>query len=351
MRVVVVGATGNVGSSLVRALSAEAGVDSVLGVARRRPELDVPKVEWASADVARDELAPLFSGADAVVHLAWAIQPSRALTALWRTNVAGSQRVFDAVAGAGVPALVYASSVGAYSPGPKDRAVDESWPTGGIPSSFYARHKAEVERRLDRFEREHAGIRVVRLRPGLTFKRSSASGQRRLFAGPLAPRFLARPGLIPFFPDVPRLRFQAVHTEDVAEAYRLAVMGDPRGAFNVAAEPVLDSARLARILGARLVRVPERAMRRVVDVTWRLHLQPTPPGWVDLALCSPLLDTTRARTELGWSPRRSAEEAILELLAGVREGAGEPTPPLDPKAGGPARVDEVATGVGETERV
>jgi nucleoside-diphosphate-sugar epimerase len=339
-----------VGSSVVRALSADAGLESVLGVARRRPELSVPKVEWAVADVTRDELAPLFAGADAVVHLAWAIQPSRDLTALWRTNVAGSQRVFDAAREAGVPALVYASSVGAYSPGPKDRAVDESWPTGGIPSSFYARHKAEVERRLDRFEREHAGVRVVRLRPGLTFKRTSASGQRRLFAGPLVPGFLARPGLIPFFPDVPRLRFQAVHTDDVAEAYRLAVTGDARGAFNVAAEPVLDSAELARILGARLVRVPERAMRRVVDVTWRLHLQPTPAGWADLALCSPLLDTTRARTELGWAPRRSAEEAIRELLAGVREGAGEPTPPLHPDAGGPARIEELATGIGESER-
>jgi UDP-glucose 4-epimerase len=351
MRVVVVGATGNVGSSLVRALSADAGVDSVLGVARRRPELELPRVEWASADVARDELSPLFSGADAVVHLVCAIQPSRELTELWRTNVAGSQRVFDAVAAARVPALVYASSVGAYSPGPKRRAVDESWPTEGIRSSFYSRHKAEVERRLDRFERENGGIRVVRLRPGLTFKRSSASGQRRLFGGPLVPGFLARPGLIPFFPDVPRLRFQAVHTEDVAEAYRLAVTGDARGAFNVVADPVLDSARLARILGGRLVRVPERAMRRVVDVTWRLHLQPTPPGWVDLALCSPLLDATRARTELGWNPRRTAEDAIRELLAGVREGAGEPTPPLDPKAGGPARVEELATRVGESERV
>jgi UDP-glucose 4-epimerase len=330
MRVVVVGATGNVGSSLVRALSADELITSVLGVARRVPRLELPKVEWAAADAAVDELAPLFSGAESVVHLAWLIQPSRDLTTLWRTNVAGSQRVFDAVAEAGVPALVYASSVGAYSAGPKDRAVDESWPTGGIPSSFYARHKAEVERRLDRFEAEHGGVRVVRLRPGLTFKRSSASEQRRLFAGRLFPGFLARPGLIPVFPDVPRLRFQAVHTDDVAEAYRLAVTGEARGPFNVASEPVLDPPRLARLLEARLVPVPEGAMRRAVDVAWRLHLQPSPPGWVDLALESPLLDTARVRSELGWSPRWTSEDAIRELLAGMRSGAGEPTPALRP---------------------
>ena len=75
-----------------------------------------------------------------------------------------------------MPALLYASSVGAYSPGPKDRRVDESWPTGGTPTSYYARHKAEVERRLDRFEQEAPDVRVVRMRPGLVFKKEAARG-------------------------------------------------------------------------------------------------------------------------------------------------------------------------------
>ena len=139
---------------------------------------------------------------------------------------------------AGVPALVHASSVGTYSPGPKDRLVDESWPTDGIPSSFYSRHKAEVERLLDRFEQEHPSVRSVRLRPALIFKRESAEEQRRLFAGPFVPSSLVRRGLIPLVPDVPRLRFQAVHSYDVGDAYRLAATGDARGAFNVAVELV-----------------------------------------------------------------------------------------------------------------
>jgi UDP-glucose 4-epimerase len=189
VRVVVLGASGNVGTSLLALLAADAGVDSILGVARRLPELDLPKTEWATADIAADDLVPLLRGADAVVHLAWTIQPSRDLSHLWRINVEGSTRVFRAAGEAGVPALVYASSVGAYSRGPKDRVVDESWPTNGIPTSFYGRHKAEVERRLDRFERERPETRVVRLRPGLIFKREAAEGIRRLFVGP----FLVNP--------------------------------------------------------------------------------------------------------------------------------------------------------------
>jgi nucleoside-diphosphate-sugar epimerase len=329
MRVVVTGASGNVGTSLLRALAGDGEVEEIVGLARRRPVHEYPKTEWRTAHVERDDLVPLFRGADCVVHLAWAIQPSRDLPALRRTNVDGSERVFKAVAEAGVSSLVYASSVGAYSPGPKDRKVDESWPTDGTPSSFYARHKAEVETILDRFQVERPETRVVRLRPGLIFKRSSAEEQRRYFLGPLFPRPLARRGALAVGPDIDGLRVQAVHTHDVAEAYRLAVVGDARGAFNVAADPVLDARTVARALGARVVPVPATVARGAMAASWRLRLQPTPPGWLDMGLAVPMMDTTRAREELGWEPRRSSIEAIREVLSGIADAEGEPTPPLE----------------------
>jgi nucleoside-diphosphate-sugar epimerase len=228
-----------------------------------------------------------------------------------------------------VKSLVYASSVGAYSPGPKSRRVDETWPTTGTPTSFYARHKAEVERLLDRFEQERPETRVVRLRPGLIFKRGSAEEQRRYFLGPLFPRLLARPGSIPIVPDIPRLRFQAVHSDDVAEAYRLAVLGDARGAFNVAAEPVLDAPTLAEALGARVVRMPAAVVRAGMAATWRARLQPTPEGWLDMGLSVPLMDTRRAREELGWEARHTSVDAIRAVLEGMANADGEPTPPLE----------------------
>jgi UDP-glucose 4-epimerase len=329
-RIVVVGATGNVGTSLVAALRADDSVDEVVGVARRRPRSDGAKTTWVAADIERDDLVPVFRGADCVVHLAWRIQPSHEIRSLRRTNVTGSECVFQAVAEAEVPALVYASSVGAYSPGPKDRAVDESWPTGGTPTSFYARHKAEVEQRLDRFELEHRDVRVVRLRPGLTFKRESAEEQRRYFLGPLFPRVLARESAIPVVPDMPGLRFQAAHSDDVAEAYRLAIAGDARGAFNIAADPVLDAAALARALGARPVKVAPGLFRAGMALSWKLRLQPTPPGWLDMGLSVPVMDVRRAHEELGWRPARTSVDAIRELLAGLRAEAGDPTPPLEP---------------------
>ncbi len=350
MRVVVVGASGNVGTSVLRSLSMELRVEAVLGVARRLPNLNVEKVEWASADVVTDDLAPLLRGADAVVCLAWIIQPSRDLTKQWMTNVEGTMRVAYATKESGVPAFLYASSIGAYSPGPKDRAVDESWPTNGILTSYYGRHKAEVERRLDRFETEAPDVRVVRMRPGLVFKREAAQGIRRLFAGPFFPGLLANPSLINFIPDIENLRSQVVHSYDVGEAFRLAILDEnARGAFNLATEPVLDAKEIGRILDARPVPFSAQLARAGAGLSWALRLQPVPPGWLDLSLNVPIMDTTRARTELGWVPGRSADEAVLDVLEGLRTGSGLDTPPLSPKTSGPFRVREILTGVGGRE--
>jgi len=347
MRIVVTGATGNVGTSVVRALGRDPTVTEVVGLARRMPEISMPKTTWVKADVVHSDLGPVFNGANAVIHLAWLIQPSRDEATLRATNVEGSLRVFHAAGSAGVETVVHASSVGVYSPGPKDRRVDESWPTDGIHTSAYSRHKVEVERAIDRFEREFESVRWVRLRPGLIFKRDAAAEIRRLFAGPFLPNALVRPALIPAIPDTDRLAFQAIHSHDVGEAYRLAVATpEARGAYNIAAEPVLDAKAIAALFDARTARVPRRVLRGVAHLTWQLRLQPTDPSWLDLALETPLLDTTRARDELGFVAQRGADESLGELIAGIREGADLDTPPLAKSTSGPLRVRELLSGIG-----
>jgi ferritin-like metal-binding protein YciE len=91
--------------------------------------------------------------------------------------------------------------------------------------------------------------------------------------------------------------------------------------------------------------VPARVVRRLADLSWRMRLQPTPPGWLDMALNVPLMSSERARAELGWEPRHSGVEALEELLEGMREGHGARTPPLEADSAG-ARLDDFKTGVG-----
>ncbi|MEV0719580.1 epimerase, partial [Asanoa sp. NPDC050611] len=208
----------------------------------------------------------------------------------------------------------------------------------GVRWSTYARDKAHVELLLDEVERTYPTLRVVRMRPALTFQRAAASEIARLFIGPLAPLGLLGFRRFPVVPGGPRLRVQGVHADDVADAYVRAALADVRGAFNLAAEPVLDGPALARRYHGRVVPVPVPLLRAAAGATWRARLHPLEPGWIDLATGVPLLSSARAAAELGWQPRVDALSAIDELFAGMAERAGAPTAALRPERAAPARV-------------
>jgi UDP-glucose 4-epimerase len=344
MKIVVTGATGNVGSRLLDELAGDPDVTEVTGLARRLPDRAWPKTRFVEIDLAKEDPAPHIRGADVVVHLAWLFQPTRDGTVTWEANVGGSERVFGAVVDAGVPALVHASSIGAYSPSP-GVVVDESWQTDSLPTASYGREKAYVERLLDTLEARSEGLRVVRLRPGFIFQRSAASQQRRLFAGPFLPNLLVRPGRLPIVPYPAGLRLQVLHSKDAARAYHHAVKKDVRGAFNIAAEPVLDGPAVAGVLGGRPMALPAPVTRMALSAAWRTRLVPAEPALLDLALGLPIMSIERARSELGWSPTVSAEDALREALFGMADGSGGPTGPLAPDSFA-GRAEEVVSGVG-----
>jgi nucleoside-diphosphate-sugar epimerase len=345
-RIVVVGATGNIGTSVISALTRDHDVDTIISLSQREPPVSSPKIRWERTDVRDDNLVDRFAAADVVIHLAWLFQPTHDPIATWRTNVTGSLRVFEAVAAAGVPTLVYASSIAAYSPGPVQQPIDEHWPTHGWPASAYSREKAYVERCLDGFEQQHPDIRVVRMRTAFCFKPQSASQQRRLFLGPLLVNRIVRPDLLPALPIPTGMRFQAVHSDDVGEAYRLAALSSRAGPFNIAADPVIDPNVLAEFFGRPTVGIPSRSVRAALAAAWKLHLVPASPGLFDTFLRLPIMDCSRARSELGWSPQHSSVDAVEDFLYGLREGSGARTPPLRSRVPG-GRLQELRTGVGQ----
>jgi nucleoside-diphosphate-sugar epimerase len=354
VKIVVTGATGNVGTAVLRALAASGSVDHVTGVARRVTD-DVreafPWVEWHAGHVGVDDLEPALQRADALIHLAWQFHPTRRPVETWQANVLGSIRTMEAAARAGVRTIVHASSVGAYSPGPRtsgqpDDAVDEGWPTHALPTAAYGRQKSYVERVLDAFECARPNIRVVRIRSAFVFQRSASPEQRRIFLGPFVPGRLVASGRLGVVPLPRGLRFQTVHAQDLASAYVAAVEGDVSGPFNIAAPPVVGKQELAEVLGARAVDVPVGAAERVMGAAFKLRLAPAEPGLLPLFMSLPLMDTTRARERLGWEPRHGALHTLRELLAGLRSPDGGPTPPLRAHAGGPLRIGELASGVG-----
>ncbi|RIQ12387.1 NAD-dependent epimerase/dehydratase family protein [Jiangella rhizosphaerae] len=329
MRVAVTGATGNLGTGIVPALVAEPEVTGIVAIARRRPPGLPARTTFATADIAYSDLAPTLAGCDVLVHLAWAFQPTHDPLRTWEVNVRGGIATFEAAVRAGVRTLVHVSSVGAYSAGP-GRHVDEDWPTHARPTAAYGREKSYLERYLDAFELRHPDLRVVRLRPCFVFQRPAAGEQARIFAGPLLPRTLVRPGRLPVI-TVPRsLRFQAVHADDLADVVRRVVTGDARGAFNVATDDVIDAGGLGEVLRTRVVTVPDTAAVLATAGAWRLRLIPSDDQLLRLLLGLPTLDSGRARRELGWRPVRTGHQALREALTGMADTAGAPTAPLHP---------------------
>lgn len=360
LRLVVTGASGNVGTALLRRLHADG--HEVVGLVRRIPSSVPPydRVAWRSVDLSRARAADLVDhlrGADAVIHLAWGFQPTRDPDYHHRLSIDGTAAVVEACRLADVPHLVHQSSVGAYAPtsdgGPgvsQHERVREGDRLGGVPTSVYNHDKTAAEELLDRHERDHpAAPTIARMRPGFIVHGEAASGLLRYSTPAITPARWIR--ALPVLPLDRRLSVPMLHADDIATALALAATSRAEGAFNLAAEPPVTREVLARELGARPVHVPYRVLRILAHLSWRLHLQPLSLGWVDLAFAAPLMDTTRARTELGWEPRVAADEALHEMVEAMRYGRSGHSPPLRRRTvrdalaamrrGGPVDVREV----------
>ena len=342
MKVAVTGASGNLGTALLRRLTARGvGPAEIRGLARRQPPDVAPYagVRWHLADLGEaqcENMLPAFlDGVDAVVHLAWALQPGRQPDDLHRVNVEGTRRVVRAAAAAGVGHFVHMSSIGAYAPGEVGQRVAEDWPTTGIPSAQYSRDKSEAERAVHEVAARHPDMTLTVVRPTLVLQPDAGSEIARYFLGPLlfgAARML--PGavarLLPL--PLPRLAVSFVHADDVADA--VARMLDRRapGPFNLASEPLLDADALARVLGTRRVPVPAAALRTALHAAFSAHVVPTEPGWVDILTRVPALNTTRARKLLDWAPVHRGDEVLTDFVAALGRGDGAPGPLLRPAA-------------------
>ncbi|WP_107657030.1 NAD-dependent epimerase/dehydratase family protein [Nocardia suismassiliense] len=334
MKVVVTGASGNIGTALLRAAQAEKW--DVVGIARRPPlpeRAPYAGVRWIHCDIGDSAAIPTltnaFTEADAVVHLAWAINPRTEEPPMERTNRIGTANVLRAVAASGVAHLTCVSSVAAYTPAARWRRVDEQWPLTGIETSAYSRSKVTLEEQLDVFARAQPSTRIARVRPCAVAQGAAAAEVADWVLGPWLPRSLAghRRLPVPLWRD---LRLQFVHAEDVAAAIRLILLEQATGAYNLAAEPVVAAPALAAMLGGFRLPVPRRVLTAAAWAGWRLGLAPLHPGWLELADRASLVDTGKARRELGWSPKYDATAVVHELVTGLRTHRRGDSPVLAP---------------------
>ncbi|MCA2319565.1 NAD-dependent epimerase/dehydratase family protein [Mycobacterium intracellulare] len=332
-RIVITGASGNVGTALLRRLTADDSDYEIVGISRRRPPSDdvYRSAHWHELDLADPgaelELLKVFRGAACVVHLAWGFQPTRNRRYLDAVGVNGSAAVLSAAHNAKVPHLLHMSSVGTYAAGRYGQKVDETFSTAGIPSSAYSRAKSAVEHMLDGYEGHNPdGVGITRMRPGFILQRDAALGLRRYtLPAYVDPRWVR---WLPLLPLDRSLSVSVVHADDVADACVKAIERRALGPFNLAAEPPVGRDDIAKVLRARPIHVPSPLLGLLVAASWRARLQPLDRGWLDMAFSLPLLGTDRARNVLGWSPRWSSEAALADLVDGFLHTWGTQSPVL-----------------------
>jgi UDP-glucose 4-epimerase len=336
-RIVITGASGNVGTALLRRLIAAGGDYDLHGIARRPPPPSgvYRGAQWHQLDLADPHavtpLQRIFKAAACVVHLAWGFQPTRNTSYLDAVGVGGTSSVLTAAHASGVGQLVHMSSVGVYAAGRYGQHVDESWSTAGIPTSAYSRAKSQAESLLDDYERRNpGGVVITRMRPGFIVQREAAAGIRRYtLPAYVDPRLLR---LLPILPLDRSLTIPMVHADDVADAFARVIERRAGGPFNLSAEPPVRRDDIADALGARAIHIPSAILRPLVQAGWLARLQPIDQGWLDMAFSVPLLDTQRARTVLDWSPQCGALEALTEFVDGFIHHTDAHSPVLESRS-------------------
>jgi len=324
LRVAVTGPTGEIGMSTIEALEANPDVAQIVGMARRPfdpAERGWTKTVYRQGDILdRDAVDALVADVDVVVHLAFVIMGTREESA--KVNLAGTRNVFEATVAGGPGRLVYTSSVAAYGYHPDNPVpITEDVPTRGTPEHYYSEQKAACEEALAEAT-AGSSLEVYVLRPCIV-------------AGPKAPALAdampwnrlpgavrrltqAVPVLKPLMPD-PGTPVQLVHHDDVASAIGLAVTTTtaPPGAYNIAGDGLLTFSDVGRALGARPIKVPHASAVVTSEVLARLPFLPSALEWLHAGRASTVMDTSKAKDQLGWQPKHTAAETLAALASTV----------------------------------
>lgn len=307
MRVLITGSASHLARVLIPNLLNDPAIDEIIGIDWRESEISLPRFTEVTMDVRSPQLARVMTGIDAVVHMAFVVMQQdlgerREDRELMRDiNVRGSQNVFTLAAQRGISRIVHLSSAAVYALPTHMKRVTETHARAALAGFAYGEDKIAVEDWLDGFEAEHPALRLVRLRP-------------HVILGPQAQPFLRSLLRYPFYPLLPDPQplLQCIHEQDVAEAVRLALLGEARGAFNLACSDSASFRAMQRYAHWIAAPVPRFFATTLFRFAWRWFGWGTDPAWLDAIGYSLVLSSKRAQLELGWKPAHDSFKAVLD---------------------------------------
>lgn len=308
MKVAVTGSSGYLASTVLPLLDKDERIEKIIGLDLVPPKnpayKDLKKFEHISCSVLDyNKLVEVFKKVDCVVHMVFNINGMHDKKKLEDVNIKGSRNVIDAVGDAGVGKFVCTSSIAAYGAHPDNPVpLTEKDPLRGKGTFFYAEQKQMLEEYLQDFKKKNASVKTVSLRFCTTTGPLSTNETVTLYTSPV---FIAFPR---FQPPV-----QLLHEDDAAKAFHLAIVKDVSGAFNIGSDWNMSAKEHAKYAGAVIIYLPLWFSRLVANTLWHMRLIKFDPSWISASLYPVVVDTSRARKELCWTPQYNSKQ-ILDSL-------------------------------------
>jgi UDP-glucose 4-epimerase len=304
MRYLITGGSGYIGSRLVELLAQRDDTESVLIADVRPPRIHRPRTEFVKLDVRDREgvrAALERSRADALVHLAFLLDPIHDEALMYDIDVNGTHNVLEAAHAAGTEQVLVTSSAVAYGAFPDNpEPLTEDDPVRGVASYSYARDKTESDRLCQLWAERHPDRTMTIVRPCIVLGPNVNNSLVRIWTK--APAQF----------DIGNLdnRIQFVHEDDVVEAISRLLDGKHGGAFNVAGDGLMTYKECAELIGLPIRKIPVRALRALAKASWRAHLAEAPAGQIEFALYPWIVSSDKLKATLGWGPQHDSRSTF-----------------------------------------
>jgi UDP-glucose 4-epimerase len=314
--VLVTGVSRDLGRRFARAAADHPAVERVIGVDVVPPRGDVGGVSFVRADIRNPVIAKVIAkeDVDTVVHMSVISTPGQAggRHTMKELNVIGTMQLLAACQKSpGVRQLVVKSSTTVYGAGSRDPAMFSEDYEGRLSGAGYSKDVAEIEGYVRGFARRRPDVCVTTLRCANVLGPAIDSPIATYLRMPVLPRVLGFD---------PRLQF--LHDRDLLDAMGHAVTARVPGTFNIAGEGVLTLSQVVRRLGRSSVPMPGFALARAGQVLHGTRIAEFSPELKALLTFGRVVDTSRMRTELGFTPRYSTPETLADFATTLTRTQG-----------------------------
>lgn len=308
LTVAVTGAAGLVGSGLIHELCLDDRIERVLGFDVRPPATRHPKFVFDEVDIRNPALESRFNGVDAVIHLAFIMDPIRDEVLMRDVNLNGSQNVFKCAAKAGVGKIVYTSTAIVYGAHPDNEVpLTEESPLRANLDFSYPAHKLEVEYVVKEIRQEFPDLTFTVFRPAIVFGPNADNTWSHQLEMPVI--F----GIRGYAPP-----FQFVHEEDVRAALLFAIFNDLDGAYNLAPEGWLEREEVLEVVGRPTFEISESRAFSLSDKLWSAGLGEAPPGMLHYVM-HPWVMAVDKLAAAGFTCARSNRDALEATVSHTSE--------------------------------